>query len=86
VDVDVGQFDTPHHNPAQVDGATLGAGQVDGTQLRAAEISELESCPPQVSTYEVSHLSKLTAGPADFAVMDFAGRRQPRGPGYALRG
>jgi hypothetical protein len=45
VDVNVDQFDAPHHDPAQVDPAEPGAGQVDRAELRAAEVNALDREP-----------------------------------------
>jgi len=64
LDVGAGQFDTPHHDPAQVDTAEPGAGQVDGAQQRAAEVNALEPGATQIGTNEVSRATTLTP-PAD---------------------
>jgi hypothetical protein len=60
VDVDVDQFDTAHHDPAQVDAAEPGARQVDGEQFRAAEVDTLEPGAMKINTHEVSHAMTLT--------------------------
>ena len=58
--VDVDQFDTAHHDPAQVDAAEPGARHIDGEEFRTAEVNALEPGATKINTHEVSHAMTLT--------------------------
>jgi len=61
VDIDAGQLDAPHHDPAQVDTVEPRAAQVDGAELRAAEVDALEPGAAEIGTNEVSHETTVTS-------------------------